>query len=275
MTSEARLAQLHSLIIDMDGVLYRGNAPVPGAREFLTLLRELGLPFVLLTNNSTLTVGQYVDKLAGMGIAALPEDILTSGEATAEYLAREAPPGTKVYLVGEDGIRDALHSRGFVLSDDSDVAYVVVGFDRHFTYHKLTTAMRAIRCGARFIGTNPDTSFPSEAGLLPGAGALLAGIQAAAGAAPLVIGKPQLHIFELALQRLKAEPRTTAVIGDGLCTDIEGGRRLGLLTVLVLSGVTDAQELARSGIKPDLVYADIAALHMAWRAALERPGRKT
>jgi len=262
-----KLTQLRSLVVDMDGVLYRGNAPVQGAREFLDFLRQADVRFILLTNNSTLTATQYVAKLARMGIEVMEEDILTSGDATAMYLARIASPGTKIYVIGENGVRAALEKQGFVLSERTDVAYVVVGFDRHFTYGKMATATRAIRSGARFIGTNPDKTFPSEAGLIPGAGALLAAIETATDTAPLIIGKPQPHIFELALQKLQAEPKTTAVIGDGLYTDILGGCQLGLPTILVLSGVTGAQQLAHSPLMPDLVYDDIAALHRAWRAA--------
>ncbi len=267
MVMPAELTQLRSLIIDMDGVLYRGNTPIQGAREFLVFLRQMGMPFILLTNNSTRTAKQYVAKLARMGIEAAEEDILTAAEAAAIYLARVAPPGTKVYAIGEDGVRVELEKQGFVLSDNPDVAYVVAGLDRHFTYAKMATATLAIRAGARFIGTNPDKTFPSEVGLMPGAGAVLAAIEAATDTAPLIIGKPQPAIFELALEKLRAEPETTAVIGDRLDTDILGGRQLGMLTILVLSGVTEARQLANSSLAPDLIYDDIAALYSAWRAA--------
>nr|MBC7244319.1 HAD family hydrolase [Chloroflexota bacterium] len=263
-----KLTQLRSLIIDMDGVLYRGNAPIQGAGEFLHFLRQIGVHCLLLTNNSTLTASQYVAKLARMGIQTVEEEILTSGEATAMYLARVAPPGTKVYLIGEHGVRAELKKKGFVLSKDSDVAYVVVGLDYHFNYEKMTTAARAIRAGALFIGTNPDKTFPSEGELTPGAGALLAAIETATDTAPLIIGKPQPIIFEIAFQKLQAEPKTTAMLGDRLDTDILGGRRMGLVTILVLSGVTDRQQLAHSSLMPDLVYEDVAALHRAWREGL-------
>lgn len=262
-----QLAQLHSLIIDMDGVLCHGNEPIHGAREFLEFLRQKGLAFILVTNNSTLTTAQYVAKLARMGIQATAAEILTSAEATATHLTRTAPPGARVYLIGEDGIRTALQERGFVLSDDVDVPYVVVGFDRQLTYAKLVTAARAIRNGAQFIATNADRTFPSEIGLVPGAGATLAALEVATDTAPLVIGKPQPAIFELALQRLHGGPNCTAVIGDGLYTDVLGGHGVGLMTILLMSGVTGPEQLFKASPAPDRVYADVAALHNAWRAA--------
>jgi 4-nitrophenyl phosphatase len=272
---EAKLTQLRSLIIDMDGVLYRLNTPLAGAAEFLQFLRQRHKRFLLVTNNSTLTVAQYVDKLAGMGIAASEDDILTSAEATAQYLAGVAPRGTRVYVIGEHGIRVALEKRGFVLADDTNVAYVVAALDRQLTYEKLRIASLAIRGGAQFIGTNPDKTLPTEAGLIPGAKAILAALEVATATPPLIIGKPEPAMLQLALQKLRAEPETTAIIGDGLETDVPGGHRLGLMTILVLSGVTAPEQLARSALQPDLVYPDIAALHQAWAQSLEAAQLKT
>jgi 4-nitrophenyl phosphatase len=272
---EAKLTQLRSLIIDMDGVLYRLNTPLAGAAEFLQFLRQTRKRFLLVTNNSTLTPAQYVDKLAGMGIAAREDDILTSGEATAQYLASVAPPGTRVYVIGEHGIRVALEKRGFVLAEDTEVAYVVAALDRQLTYDKLRTATLAIHAGAQFIGTNPDKTLPTEAGLIPGAKAILAALEVATGTPPLIIGKPEPAMLQLALHKLRAEPETTAIIGDGLETDIPGGHRLGLMTILVLSGVTAPEQLARSALQPDLVYPDIATLHRAWAQSLEPAQLKT
>ena len=268
MAVPAKLTQLRSLLIDMDGVLYRGDSAIRGAGQFLDFLHKMDIPFVLLTNNSTRTAAQYVTKLAQVGIKAEEDKILTAAEATATYVAQLAPPGTEVYVIGEGGVRMELEKRGFVLCDDTDVEYVVAGFDRHFTYKKMATASLAIRAGAKFIGTNPDKTFPSEFGLIPGAGAILAAIETATDIAPLIIGKPQPHLFELALRKLGAEPETTAIIGDRLDTDILGGDRFGLVTILVLSGVTDAQQLASSSLAPDLVYEDIGAFYHAIRDAM-------
>jgi 4-nitrophenyl phosphatase len=270
---EAKLTQLRSLIIDMDGVLYRLNTPLAGAAEFLQFLRQMRKRFVLATNNSTLTVAQYVDKLAGMGIHVREDDILTSAEATAHYLAGIAPAGTRVYVIGEHGIRAALEKRGFVLAEGTDVAYVVVGLDRQLTYAKLQTASLAIRAGAQFIGTNPDRTLPTEAGLIPGAKAILAALEVATGTAPLIIGKPEPAMLQVALQKLRAEPETTGIIGDGLETDIPGGQRQGLTTILVLSGNTSPEQLARSALQPDLVYPDIVALQRAWAQSVKASRR--
>lgn len=267
MTTSGQLTQLRSVIIDMDGVLYRGSTPILGAASFLGFLRESGIPFLLLTNNSTLTAEQYAAKLALMGVQVEADCILTSAEATARYLAGIAPPGTEVFAIGEDGVETELTARGFVLRDDTKVAYVVVGFDRHFTYRKMATACLAIRAGARFIGTNPDKTYPSELGQMPGNGAALAAIEAGTDTAPLVIGKPQPAIFNLALRKLGAEAATSAVVGDRLDTDILGGQRVGLASILVLSGVTSPKQIQDSSIAPDFVYEDVAALHRAWRDA--------
>ena len=265
--AEARLNRICNLIIDMDGVLYRLNTPLAGGAEFLEFLRRTGKRFILVTNNSTLTTAQYVDKLAAMGIVVGEDDILTSGEATAQYLAGIAPPGTRVYVIGEHGIRSALQRRGFVLADGVDVAYVVSALDRQLTYDKLRIAALAIRAGARFIGTNPDRTLPTEEGLIPGARAIQAALETATGTAPLIIGKPEPAMLQLALQKLQAEPETTAIIGDGLETDVAGGQRLGLTTILVLSGVTAPGQVASAALQPDLVYADIVALQRAWAEA--------
>jgi 4-nitrophenyl phosphatase len=268
MTATPQLARVRSLIIDMDGVLYRGNTPIPGAGEFLRFLDQVKIRFVLLTNNSTLTAAQYATKLAVMGIGVEEDQILTSAQATALYLAAVAPPGTRIYAIGEDGVHTELQECGFELQDGPDVAYVVVGFDRHLTYRKIATASLAIRAGAKFIGTNPDKTFPSELGQLPGNGAALAAIEAASGTAPLIIGKPQPAIFELALQKLEAEREGAAMVGDRLDTDILGGHALGLTTILLLSGVTQAEQLTKASSVPDFVYQDVATLHRAWQAAV-------
>jgi len=269
--AQSGLKHLQALLIDMDGVLYRHSAPIPGGSEFLRFLRQVELPFLLVTNNSTLTVEQYAAKLMAMGIDVAEGDILTSSQATALYLTQVAQPPAKVFVIGENGIRTELERRGFVLTDDVDAAYVVVGLDRRLTYGELTTAALAIRAGAKFIGTNPDKALPTPEGLLPGAGAILAALQATTDVAPLVIGKPQPTLFELALQRLQAQPGVTGIVGDGLETDILGGRRLGLMTILVLSGVTSPEQLENSALRPDWVYADVAAVHKALALAMAAP----
>jgi len=254
------LRDISAFIIDIDGVLYRGHQVLPGAREFIAFLRKRETPFLLLTNNSTRTPAQYVARLKGMGIPVEEEHIFTSAQATASWLRGIAKPGSRVYLIGMDGIREALLSAGFVISDDSAVDFVVVGMDTTVTYEKLKKATLAIRAGARFIGTNPDRSFPSEEGIIPGNGAILAAIEAATDLKPTVIGKPERAIFDAALEKLGSRREETAVIGDRLDTDILGGRRAGLKTILVLSGITDRETLARSPVKPDWVFESLQEL---------------
>ena len=268
MSQKSALQSLRNLVIDMDGVLYRGNQLIAGTRELIGFLRERKIGFVLATNNATRTPQQFVDKLAGMGVQVYTDEVLTSSLATASYLARLAPPGAEVFVVGMDGLRSALEGAGFRLVEDG-AQFVVAGMDFGICYDRLAQASLQIRAGARFIGTNPDLTFPSERGILPGAGSLLAFLEAASGVEPTVIGKPGTAMMEQALDRMGAEPATTAILGDRLETDILAGQRAGLRTILVLSGVTDQATLSRSDIQPDLVFDDVAHLHTAWEGVLD------
>ena len=271
---------IKSLIIDLDGVLYRGDQAIVGAREFISLLQREGVPFLLLTNNSTRTPGQYVTRLARMGIAIRESDVLTSAQATALYLDRIARPGARVYAIGEEGLRAALEEKYTTFPSPpceggSDVVetgadFVVVGMDTGLTYEKLRVATLLIRGGARFIATNPDKTLPTEEGLIPGNGAIIAALKAATGVAPFVVGKPEPAIFDLALARMGVGKEGMAVIGDRLETDILGGQRAGLSTILVLSGATSRQELENSSIKPDLVFEGVGQLHEVWSRLWQR-----
>jgi 4-nitrophenyl phosphatase len=261
------LCTLRHLIIDMDGVLYRGGEALPGVGEFVGFLRRQGIGFVLATNNATRTQQQFVDKLAGMGVTVQSSEVLTSSLATAGYLAGIAPRGTRVFVVGMDGLQAALHQAGFALVEDN-AEYVVAGMDFAICYERLARAALQIRAGALFIGTNPDLTFPSERGIVPGAGSLLAFLEAATGVTPIVIGKPGTAMMEQALASMGAHPSSTAVLGDRLETDILAGHRSGLHTLLVLSGVTDRSVLAASDIQPDLVFEDVADLHAVWEDVL-------
>jgi len=262
-SQKPKLQTIRHLIIDMDGVLWRGDEPMPGLQEFFAFLRHNSIGFVLATNNSSQTPEQYVAKLARFGVEAPVECVLTSAQATAAYLATIALPGTRVYGIGEEGVRRALKQRGFVLTDEG-AAHVVVGWDRHLTWDKLATAALLIHAGAGFIGTNPDTNYPTERGPVPGNGAQLAALETTTGVAPVVVGKPEPWMYEEAMRRIEAHAETTAVIGDRLDTDIAGGVRAGLTTVLVLSGISTEADLAASPVKPDLVCADIGELTQMW-----------
>lgn len=261
----AGLRGISAFIVDMDGVLYRGNTAIPGASEFISALEETRRKFLLLTNNSSLTPAQYEAKLAGMGIKVQRERIFTSAQATALYLRSRAKPGAKVFLIGMDGIREALLAEGFLLTGDRDADFVVVGIDFNLSYQKLKEATLAIRAGAAFIGTNPDKTLPTEEGLCPGNGAILAALEASTGVKPIIVGKPSPLIFEMALKRLGSSPDETAVVGDRLETDVLGAKQAGLRSILVLSGVTDRDSLASSELKPDFVFDSVRELAEALR----------
>jgi 4-nitrophenyl phosphatase len=250
----------------MDGVLYRGQASIPGAQDFIVFLRSQKIPFLLLTNNSTLTPDEYVAKLERMTIDVKAEDILTSAQATARFMVQEEPEGADVFVIGRSGIREALREQGFRLTE-GQADYVVVGWDWELTWDQLKQATLLIRAGARFIATNPDRTFPTEEGIIPGNGAIVAALEAATDVKPVVIGKPEPAMFSLALEQLQIRIPDTAVLGDRLETDILGGQRLGLRTLFVLSGVTSEEELARSSVRPDMIFDDVADLQRAWTGA--------
>lgn len=266
MDNHTSLNRLQHLLIDMDGVLWRGDKPMHALADFFDLLRQRKIGFVLTTNNASRAAEYYVERLAGYGIEISPAQVLTSAQATASYLAERSRPGTPIYFIGEAGLRQALTEEGFrlvPLGADEQPRYVVVGWDRHLTFDKLAQATLHIRAGASFIATNPDRTWPSERGLLPGAGAILAALKAATDVEPTVIGKPSPLMLQIAMDRIGAQA-TTAMLGDRLETDILGGQNAGVTTILVLSGVATPDELETSSIQPDLVFEDIAALTRAW-----------
>jgi 4-nitrophenyl phosphatase len=262
------LPDIKHLVIDMDGVLYRGNDPLPGLPEFFAFLREQDIGFRLATNNSGSTPQQYAAKVAKMGARVRPEEIITSGTATAHWLAQRHPPGARVHVFGEDSLRAAVTDAGFELADE-DVVAVVASIDWGVTFEKIKRACLLIRRGAQFVATNLDPTRPTEEGLVPGTGALIAAIATGAEAQPIAIGKPEPIMFQQAMAQMGARPESTATLGDRIDTDMVGGVRAGLGTILVLSGSTGRAEAAAYG--PDLIYEDIAALTQAWRAALS-PG---
>ena len=258
-----RLSDISHLLIDMDGVLYRGDTPMPRLQEFMAFLRDTPVPFMMITNNSTRTPQQYADKLAGMGVRISPDEVLTSGQATARFLARDYPPGTRVHVFGQDSLRQAIEAEGFVLADQ-DVAVVVASMDRQVTYEKIKRATLLIRGGARFVATNLDPTSPGEEGLLPGTGSLIAALTTASETQPLAVGKPERTMFELALDALGARAETTAILGDRVDTDLAGGRRAGCKTIGVLSGSSNRAEMEAFG--SDFIFEDIAALLQAWQS---------
>jgi 4-nitrophenyl phosphatase len=257
---------LRAVVLDMDGVLWRGESPLLGLNSLFEFFAVRDMPFILATNNSTNTVEAYVRKLARLGVQASPANIVTSAVATAEYLKVHYNSGLRVHIVGEAGLHQIMLDAGFIpVMADADV--VVVGMDRDVTYEKLRRATYLIRDGARFIGTNGDLTFPMpDGGIAPGAGSILAALQASTGQIPFVIGKPEPVMFEMALARLGVDACHALMVGDRLETDILGAQRAGLKTALVMTGVTTREILSGSEIKPDLVFSGIDELQQTWAA---------
>jgi 4-nitrophenyl phosphatase len=260
----SNLNQIRAVISDMDGVLWRGGTLLPGVAEFFGGLRQRHIPFVLATNNATATFADVDRRLSGLGLGLRQEEVLTSAKAAASFLRHRLPAGSAVLAVGETGLTTALSQAGFRLVDDAASAVAVVaGLDRQVTWDKLTEASLAIRAGAMFLATNLDPTFPSERGLVPGAGALIALLETATGCQPTVIGKPEPHLFLEALEFLKRPAVETLVLGDRIETDIVGGQRAGMPTALVLTGVTTGELLAASPHQPDWVFEDLRAVARA------------
>ena len=260
------LGDVHALVVDIDGTLLRGAQPLPGVSRFFAFLAARRIPFVVASNNSTKSAAAYQQKLASLGVPIATEQILTAGAATARFLASELRQGTSLYVIGEPALETVLHQAGFTLLDDANqpAEAVVVGGDSNLTYEKLKHATLLLQRGARFVGTNPDLLCPTEEGLVPEAGTTLAALEAATGVAPTVIGKPARHLFEMAVAAIDSRRATTAVLGDRLETDILGGQRAGLRTVLVTTGVDNESTMGQKGIEPDLVVSGLEELVELW-----------
>ena len=269
--NDTQLANFRYVLMDMDGVLYRGNQALPGMIEFFAFLREQQIPFLLLTNNSTNSSKDYSAKLARMNVTVADSEIVTSGQTTAAYLRQVAPEGAGVYVVGMQPLRDSLFAgeyAGLFYPDDEYPRFVVQGGDFNLVYESVKKACLLIRAGASFIATNADPVFPTEQGLTPGAGSIGALLQVSTGQVPIVIGKPEAPMFQLALEHLGAKPEETVMIGDNLLTDIEGANRLNIPTILTLSGVTDEAEYETSQIRATLTYTGLPELLSAWQKAI-------
>jgi 4-nitrophenyl phosphatase len=268
---------IRALIIDMDGVLWHGTQPIPGLTDFFQTLNDLQIRFILATNNASLTPNQYVTKLAQMGVTVTQNQILTSGTATALYLSEQVnPTETRVFVVGESGATQPLIDHGFTLTglyevnNSNDAAkkgadIVVCGKDETLTWAKLATATLNIRAGAKFIGTNGDTTLPTEHGITHGNGAILAALEVATGVTPTIIGKPEPIIYQQALTLLGVGPDETVAIGDRLETDILGAVRTGIRSIMVLTGISTEDDLKAADYQPTWVMPDIRAVTQALR----------
>ncbi|MFP5253126.1 MAG: HAD-IIA family hydrolase [Actinomycetes bacterium] len=255
---------------DMDGVLVHEEEAIPGAAEFVARLRERGRPFLLLTNNSIFTARDLQARLARSGIEVPEESIWTSALATAQFLDKQRPGGT-AYVIGEAGLTTAMHAIGYVLSE-RDPEYVVLGETRTYSFEAITTAIRLIERGARFIATNPDPTGPSTAGPIPATGSVAALITRATGVQPYFVGKPNPLMMRSALNRIDAHSESTVMVGDRMDTDMVSGLEAGLRTILVLTGSTRPEQVERFPYRPTHVYdsvADLVDLVDEWDTAAE------
>ena len=240
---------ISGIVFDLDGTVYRGTEAVPGVASFVEHIMERGVRRLFVTNRANRPPEQIADQLRGLGLACGPDDILTSAQATAEYLRS----GT-AHVVGGVGLRSALEQRGIRLTDEHP-DYVVVGYDPELTYRKLTTACRLILAGARFIATNPDRIINTEAGVLPETGPTVAALREATGVEPVMIGKPKALIMETAAARLRLPPACILAVGDNLETDIPAGAGAGMRTALILTGVSTAEDVEHAEVKPDHIVS--------------------
>ena len=254
---------IKALILDMDGVIWRGDAPVGDLPSLFDRIRARGLKYVFATNNSTRTSEQYVTRLKGFGVDAEPWQVVTSSEAAARAMAQRFPGGTRVFMVGEDGIRIPLEQEGFQvvsLENAPQAQVVVMGMDRGVSFEKLSEAALLVRRGIPFYATNMDKTFPTPRGQIPGAGAWISVITTATNVEPIVAGKPYPFLMDLSLERLGTKKDETLVVGDRLETDIAAGQAVGCPTALVLSGVSTIEEVELWRPKIDYIADNLATL---------------
>lgn len=236
-------------LIDLDGTMYRGTDPVDGAAAFVDWLHSEQTPYLFVTNNSSTTPEKVADKLTQMGIRATREQVLTTSQATAGYI-RKQKADASCYVIGEEGLLEALEREGLTITEEETSDFVVAGIDRHVTYEKFARACLAVRSGARFISTNGDVAIPTERGLLPGNGSLTSVVSVSTGVEPLFIGKPEAVIMEEALRKLGLNKEEVLMVGDNYDTDILAGIHAGLDTLMVFTGVTPYEALEQVEKQP-------------------------
>ncbi|MBL8101965.1 MAG: HAD-IIA family hydrolase [Anaerolineales bacterium] len=254
-------SNIKALILDMDGVIWKGDAPIGDLPATFKRIRERGLKFVFATNNGTKTPEEYQKRLAEFGVEISPEQVVTSALGIAFMLAQKFPRGTKIFMIGEDGIRVALEEKGFEIlsTENAPVAQaVVMGIDRSISFQKVAEATLLVRAGIPFYTTNTDRTFPTPRGEIPGSGSWLSVITSATGVEPIVAGKPFPYLMELALEKLGTKKEETLVVGDRLETDIAAGQSVGCLTAFVLSGVSKLEEA--KDWNPNIIADSLAAL---------------
>ncbi len=252
------MAKPKNYITDMDGVLVKGKTMIPGADLFISTLQEKNIPYLVLTNNPLYTPRDLAHRLVEIGLNVPEERIFTSAMATAYFLDSQRPDGT-AFVIGDSGLTEAIHAVGYVITDINP-DYVVLGETATYSIEMLTKATRLIDKGARFVATNPDVSGPSEGGIVPACGAVAKMVEAVTGKAPFYVGKPNPLMMRSALNYLGVHSEETMMIGDRMDTDIIAGVESGLMTTLVLSGVTKKTEIEQYPYRPMKVLRSIADL---------------
>ncbi len=265
----AILKGLKGLLIDLDGVVHVGSQLTPGLGDFLDFIERHKIKIIYVTNNSTITTKKLGDHLTELGVKVNSDQILTSATATLFYLKETLPLNARVYIVGEEGLKDTIEGAGFIY-DEKEADAVIVGLDRGINYEKIQQAASLIWGGAKFIACNADSGAPKPEGIAPGAGAMVGAIQAVTDVQPVIIGKPEPAIFTEGVRQLGLRKEECAAIGDRLDIDILCANRAGILGILVLTGMTSFDDLKSSSIRPGLVFPTLAELVTTWEGILQR-----
>lgn len=256
-------SNIKALILDMDGVVWKADAPIGNLPEIFTRIRERGLKFVFATNNGTKTPKEYQQKLAELGVEIDPTQVVTSALAVANMLAHKYPRGTKMFMIGGKGVLEALEEKGFeILSMENapEAQVFVMGIDRKINFDKIAEAALLVRAGIPFYTTNTDRTFPTPRGEIPGSGAWVSVITTATNVKPVVAGKPFPYLMDLSLDRLGTTKEETLVVGDRLETDIAAGQAVGCPTAMVLSGVSTREQADAWKPSPTMIAGSLAEL---------------
>lgn len=254
--------EFDGLLVDLDGVVWVGQKMVPGSAEALRSLIDAGVEIVFVTNNPGRPAAEYARRLGEMGVDVTVERVVTAGEATATLAAERCGAGTSAFAIGAPAFHETVATAGLELLEGEagrEAKVVLVSGHRGFDYEELLTATLALQGGAALFATSRDPTLPMPGGAWPGTGAVLAAVETASGATAEIGGKPEAHLFELARERI-GDVEQVAMVGDRVSSDVEGGRRAGLRTILVLSGATSRDEAEAAKPQPDRVVDDLAAL---------------
>lgn len=256
------LPNIKSLIVDMDGVLWRDTQPIGDLQAIFQRIRDLGFKTILATNNSTRTIDEYQQKLAQFGVDLEDWQILTTGQAVGIYLSEKYPDGAKVYVIGQSALKRTLETYNLTVVDEreTDARCVVASMDFGLTYEKLKIGSLLIQAGADFIGTNPDATLPTPEGFIPGSGTVIGALEIASSKGAIIIGKPEPLLYQMALKRLDCDPQETLAIGDRLETDIAGAQAAGIHSAMVLTGASTLQQAQNFDTPPDIIAQNLTEL---------------